>query len=186
MEERVQAELLGTRLIVWDAKLGTKLYRMGFYGKPMGIPKPKPNQEFDVPLTLDLMEGLYLLETNKITVVDGKTGKKVEKDDLIKLASKSYKGFREAYMVYKDLRDRGYVVTPGIKFGADFAVYEHGPGIDHAPFIISVRDRKDVMGPFEIVRAGRLATTVRKQFIIAAPSARSKRIEYLIFKWFKA
>jgi tRNA-intron endonuclease len=181
----IQGELLGTRIVIWNPQDGVALYRLGFYGKPIGIPKPKPNQDFNAPLTLDLMEGLYLLETNKIEIINAKTGKPVEKKDLIELASKSYKGFEKAYMVYKDLRDKGYVVTPGIKFGADFAVYEHGPGIDHAPFIISVRDKKDLMGPFEIVRAGRLATTVRKQFIIAASSVKSKKIEYLMFKWFK-
>jgi len=181
----IQGELLGTRIVIWNPQDGVSLYRLGFYGKPIGIPKPKPNQDFNAPLTLDLMEGLYLLEINKIEIIDAKTGKPVEKKELIELASKSYKGFKKAYIVYKDLREKGYVVTPGIKFGADFAVYEHGPGIDHAPFIISVRDKKDLMGPFEIVRAGRLATTVRKQFIIAASNVKSKKIEYLMFKWFK-
>lgn len=42
------------------------------------------------------------------------------------------------------------------------------------------------MGPFEIVLAGRLATTVRKQFTIAVPKAKSGRVDYLVFKWFKA
>jgi tRNA-intron endonuclease len=184
-KKMIQGELLGTRIVIWNPQDGINLYRLGFYGKPIGIPKPKPNQDFNAPLTLDLMEGLYLLEINKIEIINSKTGKLIEKKDLIELASKSHKGFKKAYMVYKDLRDKGYVVTPGIKFGADFAVYEHGPGIDHAPFIISVRDKKDLMGPFEIVRAGRLATTVRKQFIIAASSVKSKKIEYLMFKWFK-
>ncbi len=112
--------------------------------------------------------------------------KAVKKKTLLDLARKTYKGFMLAYRVYKDLREKGYIVTPGIKFGADFAVYEHGPGIDHAPFIISVRTTKDMMGPFEVVRAGRLATTVRKQFIIAAPNKKSKQVDYLVFKWFKA
>ncbi|MEM2843194.1 MAG: tRNA-intron lyase [Candidatus Bathyarchaeia archaeon] len=182
----MQGELLGTRIVIWNPQDGVTLYKLGFYGKPIGIPKPKPDQEFNAPLTLDLMEGLYLLETNKITIINAKTGRNVERKELMELASKSYKGFQKAYIVYKDLRDKGYVVTPGIKFGADFAVYEHGPGIDHAPFIISVKDKKDLMGPFEVVRAGRLATTVRKQFIIAASSIKSRKIKYLMFKWFKA
>ena len=38
----------------------------------------------------------------------------------------------------------------------------------------------------EIVKAGRLATTVRKRFIIAVPDSEKNRIRYLIFKWFKA
>src|SRR3989454_1937739 len=181
-----EAELIGTRLIVWDAKTGLDIYRSGFFGKPVGIPKPKPDQDFEVPLLLDLMEGLYLLEHKRIGVIDGRTKKPVGKSVLLKAARDTYRGFSAAYQVYKDLREKGYVVTPGIKFGADFAVYEHGPGIDHAPFIVSVETPESVMGPFEVVRAGRLATTVRKQFILAIPDPESKQVRYLVFSWFKA
>jgi tRNA splicing endonuclease len=38
----------------------------------------------------------------------------------------------------------------------------------------------------EIVKAGRLATTVRKRFIIAVPDLVADKIRYFIFKWFKA
>jgi len=181
-----EAELIGTRLIVWDAKTGLDIYRSGFFGKPVGIPKPKPDQDFDVPLLLDLMEGLYLLEHRRISVIDGRTKEPVRRSLLLREARETYRGFSQAYQVYKDLRNKGYIVTPGIKFGADFAVYEHGPGIDHAPFIVSVEDPKSIMGPFEVVRAGRLATTVRKQFIIAIPDTKQDAIRYLVFSWFKA
>jgi tRNA splicing endonuclease len=48
-----------------------------------------------------------------------------------------------------------------------------------------VKKQEDTMGPFEVVLAGRLATTVRKQFTIAVPKSR-KETNYLVFKWFKA
>jgi len=184
LDETIEAELVGSRIIVWDVGSANRLYRMGFFGKPVGIPKPKPNEEFDVPLMLDMIEGLYLLDRRLIAVVSP-AGRRVSKPSLLRLARKLYQGFDGAYSTYKDLRDRGYVVTPGIKFGADFAVYEHGPGIDHAPFIVSVRDRKETVKTFDVVRAGRLATTVRKQFIVALPDT-SRRISYLMFRWFKA
>jgi tRNA-intron endonuclease len=181
----IKAELIGTRLMVWNPEDGMRLYRMGFFGKPVGVPKPKPGEDFEEPLMLDLMEGLYLSEKGAIKVVDGHSGRAVSKGRLRALAGKTYKGFSKAYEVYKDIREKGYVVTPGIKFGTDFAVYEHGPGIDHAPFIVSVHEGSERVGPFEIVRAGRLATTVRKQFIIAVPKGKEK-VEYLVFRWFKA
>jgi tRNA-intron endonuclease len=132
------------------------------------------------------MEGLYLSEHHRVKVVDAKSKKTVSRNILLKTAKQTYRGFGPAYLVYKDLRNKGYVVTPGIKFGADFAVYEHGPGIDHAPFIISVESPREIMGPFEVVRAGRLATTVRKRFIIAIPDTKTGKIRYLVFQWFKA
>lgn len=181
-----RGELIGSRIVVWDAENANRLYRLGFYGKPVGIPKPKPGQEFDAPLTLDLMEAIYLLEKGEIEIRGPKDSKLVRKKTLFDKAAELHKNFRKSYLIYKDLRDKGYVVTPGIKFGSDFAVYERGPGIDHAPFIISVKSQMDSMGPFEIVRAGRLATTVRKQFIISHPKNKKGDIDYLIFKWFRA
>ncbi|MFH0848048.1 MAG: tRNA-intron lyase [archaeon] len=182
----MDCELIGTRLIVWQPEKGMEIYRSGFFGKPVGMPKPKPDQQFEVPLMLDLMEGVYLLQANRIRVIDTKTKKQVKRSEIEHLAETTYQDFASAYRVYKDLRDRGYVVTPGIKFGADFAVYERGPGIDHAPFIVSVKKKDESMGPFEIVRAGRLATTVRKRFTIGIAESHSSKVDYLSFSWFRA
>jgi len=185
VERPISAELIGTRLIVWDFREAVALYRMGFFGKPVGIPKPKPEQDFKAPLMLDLMEGLYLLDRKKIQVVDVKGGKRVTRSKLLSLANRTYKEFNLGYSTYENLREKGLIVTPGIRFGSDFAIYEHGPGIDHAPFIVTVKKEQETMGPFEVVLAGRLATTVRKQFTIAVPSRNSK-VNYLVFRWFKA
>ena len=185
MTKSITAELIGTRLIVWDFNDGVNLYRLGFFGKPVGIPKPKPEQEFKAPLILDLMEAVYLLDRKFIRIIDAANSNPVSRSKLLKLANKTYKQFDLGYAAYEDLRSKGLIVTPGIRFGSDFAIYEHGPGIDHAPFIVSVRNEEDKMGPFEVVLAGRLATTVRKQFTIAVPKGGHKP-DYLVFKWFKA
>ena len=89
-------------------------------------------------------------------------------------------------MVYNELRRLGYIVTPGIKFGSDFAVYEHGPGIDHAPYIIQVMIPESELSATGIVLAGRLATTVRKKFLIAIADDRRKQVEFLSFDWWRA
>lgn len=186
MPPPVTTELIGTRLIVWDSRDGMSLYRLGFFGKPVGIPKPKPEQDFKAPLMLDLMEGLYLLDRSFIKVVDAKTSRKVSRAKLLKLANKTYRQFDLGYRAYENLREKGLIVTPGIRFGSDFAIYEHGPGIDHAPFIVTVKEEDETMGPFEVVLAGRLATTVRKQFTIAVPKRKGRTVDYLVFRWFKA
>ena len=89
-------------------------------------------------------------------------------------------------MVYNELRKLGYIVTPGIKFGSDFAVYEHGPGIDHAPFIIQVMIPESNISSTAIVLAGRLATTVKKKFLIAIADTTRKQVEFLSFDWWRA
>jgi tRNA-intron endonuclease len=185
MPKKIEVEFIENFLVVWDTAHGSELYKMGYYGKPLGIAKPKI-PEFNAPLILDLMEGLYLAEKGTTTVYEGAEKKKVNIKKLRQRAKQLYEDFDEKFAVYHDLRDSGLIVTPGIKFGCDFAVYKHGPGVEHAPFMVSVKSAKSEITATEIVKAGRLATTVRKRFIIAVPDIEKARIRYLMFKWFKA
>ena len=157
----MKSELVENRIIVWNTSDAKKLFASGYYGKPIGMPKPKPD-EINVPLILDLIEGLYLLENKKISI--HKSKKKISVKDLTEICRIEYHNFDKKYSVYKNFRDKGYIVNPGIKFGCDFAVYEKGPGIDHAPYLVQVYNKKDVLTSTGVVLAGRLATTVRKQF----------------------
>ena len=182
---KIKVELIENFLVVWNHAEGSQLYKTGFYGKPLGIPKPKI-PEFKVPLLLDLMEGLYLLEKKKIAIYEETENHKVGLRKLREKAMQLYDEFEEKYAVYRDLRDNNLIVTPGIKFGCDFAVYKYGPGVEHAPYMVSVKKSGSEISATEIVKAGRLATTVRKRFIIAVPNLTAKETKYLIFKWFKA
>ena len=182
---RIQVELLENFLVVWDSSEGSQLYKAGYYGKPLGILKPKI-PEFDAPLILDLMEGLYLVENKKIEIYENPERNKVSLKKLKQKAKQLYDEFEEKYAVYHDLRDSALIVTPGIKFGCDFAVYKYGPGVEHAPYMVSVKKSGSDISATEMVKAGRLATTVRKRFIIAVPDLSSNKVKYLIFKWFKA
>ena len=181
---KIKVELIENFLVVWDSADGSQLYKKGFYGKPLGIAKPKI-PEFKVPLILDLMEGLYLAEKDRVTIYDSEKHK-VGLRKLRQKAKQLYEEFDEKYAVYRDLRDSGLIVTPGIKFGCDFAVYKYGPGVEHAPYMVSVKNVASNISATEIVKAGRLATTVRKRFIIAVPDLAAEKTKYLIFKWFKA
>jgi len=178
----MKSELIENRIIVWNIEDSRKLFSQGYYGKPIGIPKPKI-EEIDAPLILDLIEGLYLLENKKITIINSK--QKVTVEQLTEICKKEVHEFDKKYLVYKNFRDKGYIINPGIKFGCDFAVYEKGPGIDHAPFLIQVYARSESISSTEIVLAGRLATTVRKQFILAIPKGKDK-VDFLALDWWKA
>ncbi len=187
MPSKINVELIENFLVVWNPTEGSQLYKDGYYGKPLGIAKPKI-PEFDVPLILDLMEGVYLVEKDKIVIYESSEKRKVTFTKLRQKAKQLYDEFEDKYAVYKDLRESGLIVTPGIKFGCDFAVYKYGPGVEHAPYMVSVKTAGSDISATEIVKAGRLATTVRKRFIIAVPSSDKEKenVKYLIFKWFKA
>ncbi|MGA2198896.1 MAG: tRNA-intron lyase [Nitrososphaerales archaeon] len=176
--------LFENRIVVWDIDSSRRLFKEAYYGKPLGIPKPK-DFEFDAPLILDLMEGYYLTKKKKLRVED-QEGESIPAEKLEEICSQSYSDFAEKYRVYSLLKDAGYVVAPGIKFGTDFAVYEHGPGIDHAPFIVQVEKAGNEINAMDMVRSGRLATTVRKQFIIAVVSGSREKVEFLAFDWWRA
>jgi tRNA-intron endonuclease len=180
----IDAQLVDNRIIIWDLTDSRRLFGEGYYGKPLGIAKPK-GTDFDSPLVLDLIEGCYLVEKKKIAVVrmDGSSVSPVE---IKKLCRKQYSDFESKYIVFQDLRERGYIVTPGIKFGCDFAVYERGPGIDHAPYLVQVFRPTEELSATGVVLAGRLATTVKKQFILAIPKARDFKVDYVGFDWWRA
>lgn len=174
------AELIGYNIVVFDIESSHTLYWNGFFGKPIGIKKPKNN--FKRPLQLSFFEALYLLEKERIQIFSGKTI--IDKDKLISLAVENYGAFVDEYLIYKYLRENGYVVRPGLKFGARFAVYEHGPGIDHAPFLVHVVSKRFKISAIDLLRAGRLATSVKKRFVIAMINERGNP-EFFSFSWLK-
>lgn len=179
------AELVENRLVVWNPREGSELYGMGFYGKPVGIPKPK-TEGFEAPLNLGLIEGLYLLERGLIKVFQGPEKRWIRIEELREHARQIYEGFDLNYLVYKDLRKQVYIFLLGIKFGCLYAIYKYGLGIDHAPYLVSVRRPREKVTSMDIVRAGRLATSVRKRFIMAIPNPKTGEVSYSIFNWFKA
>jgi tRNA-intron endonuclease len=69
----ISGRLVENRIIIWDVSHSRTLFGSGYYGKPLGIQKPK-GTEFDAPLVLDLIEGCYLVEKNKLKVfhIEGK------------------------------------------------------------------------------------------------------------------
>jgi len=180
----IEASLHGSRVLVWSKENGARLYKSGFYGKPLNVNKPKDASDVNAYLELSPLEANYLLEKGVISVRSGRSF--LAKEKLLKLSRERYRLFDELYAVYKDLRGKGYVVRPAMKFGADFAVYQYGPGIDHAPFIIHVLPNSADIDPIEIVRAGRLSHTVRKKFVLATIDEVQKKVLYYMFNWWKA
>ncbi len=178
------AVLIGTRVVIWNIDNSRLLFRDGYYGKPLGVAKPKGTQ-FNHPLVLDLIEGYYLALKSKLKLHTIE-GRELSSLSIKTLCKKQYDEFDTKYLVFQYLRDRGYVVSPGIKFGCDFAVYERGPGIDHAPYLVQVYKPGFDMTATAIVLTGRLATTVKKQFIIAIPKISEKKVEFVGFDWWRA
>lgn len=103
-----KARLKGERVLVGDEKEASTLYNKGAFGVPQS----------GGSLELDLVEALYLVESNRLAV-EG-----VEAGDLLRRASAREPEFEIRYVVYRDLRARGFVVKPSNL--TDYNVYPRG------------------------------------------------------------
>lgn len=90
--------LLGDTVLIEDKCEASQIYNKGFYGytRKGGA------------LELDLLEAIYLQEADRLHVEEN--GRSLSLEDLIRHAVKHRAGFETRYLVYRDLRSRGYVV----------------------------------------------------------------------------
>ena len=104
-------QLVENRIFIHDILESQSLFGDGYYGKPLGISKPK-NSEFDAPLVLDLMEGYYLSNKNRLKIFrDSDTN--VESKQILKICKKQYVNFEVKYVVFENLRDKAILLLPG-------------------------------------------------------------------------
>ena len=70
--------------------------------------------------TLDIYEAVYLCEKEKIQIL--KLNKEICFDEISKMKKFNFLN----YIIYKDLKSKGYNVKSGIKYGSTFRVYNKG------------------------------------------------------------
>ena len=80
-------------------------------------------------------ESLYLLYTGKLALFRGK--KNIGFDLFLQICKKQDESILTKFLVYRDLRTRGYTVKDGFGFGSDFRVYAKGDfGEKGAKFLV--------------------------------------------------
>ncbi|MCQ5340464.1 MAG: tRNA-intron lyase [Candidatus Methanomethylicia archaeon] len=115
-----KAILMGNKIIVTGSG-AEKLYEQGYYG-----------EWEDNKLVLFDVEALYLLDNNKIILVD-ESNKVLTFQELVNLLLKNDPNIWLRYLLYSDLRRRGYVVKEGYGKGLEFRVYRRGAMIGKEP-----------------------------------------------------
>lgn len=75
-------------------------------------------------LILKQFESLYLLYTKRLVVLKRK--KQMDFDSFLGICKKNDSEILTKFLIYRDLRNRGYVVKDGFGFDSDFRVYERG------------------------------------------------------------
>jgi tRNA-intron endonuclease, archaea type len=178
----LEGELIENRVIIWD-KEAIALYNEFGYGKPQ--PEDNPNR-----LELDLVEAAYLLEKGKLKVFVKEKGKKrkIDFQELMEVGSKNVNQFHTQFIVYRELRDRGYLVKTGYIFGTHFRVYEKGVKLkrgpkapyEHTKWCVHCVPEEAAFSLPEMSRAVRLAHNIRATFIWAVVDREGKVTFYLI------
>lgn len=115
-----------------------------------------------------LSESLFLVEEKKLKVLDNKE-KEIKKNDLLKKFERLDKKFKTKYFVFRDLRKKGYIVKTGLKFGAEFRVYEKGKSIakDHSKWIVFPVDEREKLTWHDFAAKNRVSHSTKKKLLIA-------------------
>jgi tRNA-intron endonuclease len=175
-----EGELVENRVVVWDPK-SVEMYDESGYGKP--LPEEGPNR-----LELELVEALYLLEKGKLKVRAKGKKRALKFEDLMKSGAEQVNQFHPQFMVYRDLRERGYLVKTGFKFGAHFRVYERGVKLkrgpkaahEHTKFVVHCVPEESAFSLPEMSRAVRLAHNIRATFVWAVLDKEGSPTYYII------
>jgi tRNA-intron endonuclease, archaea type len=139
----------------------------------------------DGKVQLSLLEALYLMDKGKLEIKDYHK-KKVDFDLFIKKARRVEPNFWIRYCVFKDIRDRGYIIKTALKFGADFRVYDRGvkPGEDHARWIIYPVHEGSTITWYEFAAKNRVAHSTKKRLMIGIVDDEGD-VTYYEIKWIR-
>lgn len=115
--------------------------------------------EKDGRLRLDAKEALYLNARGKLEI-DG-----YDFNSLLAECSKK-PGFLRNFVVYRDIRERGYVITTGPQ---DFRIFPRGqkPGKGQSRYLMRVISERDMIDFSSIINDAKASANMRKQFILA-------------------
>ena len=169
---QIQAQL--TREIVSTNSADARaLYKNSTFGEPV-------NDKIQYTLS----EALFLVEKNKLEIFSGKN--KLSNSELIKKFSRIDKRFQIKYSVFKNLREKGYVVKTALKFGADFRVYDKGkkPKQVHAKWIVFADHEAKKLTWHEFSAKNRVAHSTKKKLLLAIVDEESS-ISYYEVGWIR-
>ena len=102
-----------TKIVIKDIKFQGQLRNKAF------------GEKQDLEYILQPYEALFLIQTKRL-VLNAKKAKNIDFDTLFNIALRYDKDMLTKFLIYRDLRSRGYVAKEGFGFGVDFRVYERG------------------------------------------------------------
>jgi tRNA-intron endonuclease len=169
-EEPILAKLSRGRVIV-KGEMARILYEAGHYG----------SLKTETELVLEDEEALLLIRRNRIQVFDSK-GTKLDFSDLLQILSKRHSRLWTQFLVYSDLRSRGYVVRTGYGKGLWFRVYPRGAKLNEATakYFVCAISEGSPLKVAELEKLSQLALRNRKKLMLAVLDRQGEATYYLV------
>ncbi|UZE93833.1 MAG: tRNA-intron lyase [Candidatus Pacearchaeota archaeon] len=149
-----KALVIGRRVVSEDKK-ALDLYGKSYFGQVTGG-----------KVYYSFVEAAYLIDKGKINIYEGR--KKLNFDKFVNKARSLEKNFWTRFSVFRDIRNRGYIIRTALKFGADFRIYDRGvkPGKEHARWILFPVYESSSLTWHEFTAKSRVAHSTRKKLLI--------------------
>lgn len=172
-KSKIKAVFSNERIVTENSNEARDLYNQSVFGSILE----------NGQVQLSLHEALYLMEKNRLEVVDYRK-KEMGFQEYFKRANKIEPNFWVRYAVFKDMRTRGYIVKTALKFGADFRIYDRGvkPGEDHARWVVYPVHEGTTLTWYEFAAKNRVAHSTKKRLMLAVVDDESD-VTYWEVKW---
>lgn len=158
-------KIANTKVKVWDDEEAEEVHSEFYYGKLI---------DEEGYLELSLVEALHLVDRGELEIVEG--GEVLDREELFQRFSQEDDEFDQKYAAYSDLRERGYIVKTGFKFGTHFRVYPRGVNPykegpkeerEHTKWIVHAVPEDYDQSYEQMSRAVRLAHNIRAKMLWA-------------------
>jgi tRNA-intron endonuclease len=130
--------------------------------------------------TLAFFEALYLMDKGMLEVKNEK-GEASDFQTLLHCYEAQNGNAWVSYMVYRDLRSRGYVAREGFGSGIDFRMYERGSyGKETAPYLVLSTQEGKPMRIDELANAMQQCQNQKKELTLAVMNRRGEIVYYSV------
>jgi len=130
-------------------------------------------------LTLAYYEALYLQSKNILEIQDARTKKPLTFQQLLDKYRATDPNAWAKYLIYRDLRSRGYVAREGFGLGTDFRMYERGEyGTATAKYLILGIQEGQPITMQDLTQALKTAHSQKKELVLAVLNRRGEIVHY--------
>ena len=169
LEFQIHGNLSKNKTLIKNQKMQNELKQKGY------------GENNDCDYFLNTFETLYLLYLKKLKLTKG--SRIVDFDSLMQFCIKTDEDILTKFLIFRDLRIRGYVVKDGFGFGSDFRVYERGNfGTKSSKYLVFALNEGAQEKIGQIQKNIYEITQMGKEPIIAVIERRGEIIYYKISK----